>query len=49
MSRISRKNRTDLGLKSSGGVFDLFDNVIKEVWRVNDEESDFIIMSKKIA
>ena len=43
MSRISRKNRTDLALKTSGGVFDLFDNTIKEVWSVNDEEYDFII------
>ena len=43
MSRLGRKNRTDIIIKSSGGMSDLFDNVIKEAWRINDEEFDFII------
>lgn len=44
MSRLSRKNRTeeDLGIKSSGGIFDLFDNEVKGVFRITDEEYDFI-------
>lgn len=43
MSRLARKNRTDIIIKSSGGMFDLVDNAIKEVWRINDEEYDYII------
>lgn len=44
MSRLSRKNRTceDLGIKSSGGMLDLFDNAIKETFRINDDEFDYI-------
>ncbi len=44
MSRLSRKNRTceDLGIKSSGGMLDLFDNVIKEAFRITDDEFDFL-------
>jgi hypothetical protein len=45
MSRLSRKNRTnyECDIKSSGGVTDLFDNMIKSLWRIDDEEYDFII------
>jgi hypothetical protein len=45
MSRLSRKNRTnsECGIKSSGGITDLFDNMVKSLWRIDDEEYDFII------
>ena len=43
MSRINRKDRTDIIIKSKGGIFDLIDNTIKEIWRINDDEYDFII------
>jgi hypothetical protein len=44
MERLKRKNRTieDFGLKSQGGLEDLFDNAIKSAYRINDEEYDFI-------
>lgn len=44
-ARLDRKKRTceDVGIKSSGGMFDLFDNAIKETFRVNDAEYDFIV------
>lgn len=45
MSRLSRRNRTgeDCGIKSSGGITDLFDNSIKSIWRINDSEYDSIL------
>lgn len=45
MSRLSRKNRTnrECDIKSSGGITDLLDNVVKETWRINDQEYDFIL------
>ena len=45
MSRFLRKNRTnsECGIKTSGGVTDLFDNTIKSVWRINDQEYDSIL------
>lgn len=44
MSRLARKNRTnkDIGYKSSGGLLDLFDNLVKETYRINDDEYDYI-------
>lgn len=44
MSRLKRRNRTlsDVGFKESGGALDLIDNVIKESFRINDAEFDFI-------
>jgi hypothetical protein len=42
MTRLQRKNRTDVVYKS-GGVFDLIDNAVKKLWRINDEEYDYII------
>ena len=43
--RLLRKNRTnsECGIKTSGGVTDLFDNTIKSVWRINDQEYDSIL------
>lgn len=45
MSRLSRKNRTnrECDIKSSGWITDLLDNVVKETWRINDQEYDFIL------
>ena len=45
MSRLLRRYRTDkeCGIKKSGGLTDLFDNVIKSAWRINDEEYDSIL------
>ena len=44
MSRISRKDWTckDMGLKSKGGLLDLFDNQIKNIYRINDTEFDYL-------
>lgn len=44
ISRIKRRNRTfdDLGMKSSGGMLDLFDNALKQVYRITDEEYDYL-------
>ena len=42
MTRLERRNRTDIIYKSSGGILDAFDNAIKEAWRINDDEYDFI-------
>lgn len=43
-TRIERRNFTydDIGFKHSGGLFDLFDNGVKEVLRINDNEYDYI-------
>ncbi len=45
MSRLSRRNRTnsDCGIKKSGGLTDIFDNVIKSAWRITDKEYDSIL------
>jgi hypothetical protein len=44
MSRLKRKNRTyeDIGIMSSGGMLDAVDNAIKEAYRINDEEYDYL-------
>lgn len=42
MTRLERKSRTDIHYMNSGGLFDAFDDVIKSVWRINDEEYDYI-------
>lgn len=44
MYRIERRNWTeeDIGTVFTGGIFDLFDVNIKEIYRINDEEYDFI-------
>jgi hypothetical protein len=45
MSRLSRKNRTceDLGVLTQGSMLDLFDNSIKQVFRINDKEYDTLL------
>ncbi len=44
MERLKRKNRTleDLGIVSNGGMADLIDNAVKEIYRINDKEYDYI-------
>lgn len=44
MKRLERAKRTceDLGILSKGGMFYIFDNIIKETFRINDDEYDFI-------
>jgi hypothetical protein len=44
MSRINRKHwlNKDMGIKSSGGMYDIFDNQIKTVYRINDDEYDHL-------
>jgi predicted house-cleaning noncanonical NTP pyrophosphatase (MazG superfamily) len=45
MSRLLRRYRAnkECGIKTSGGLTDLFDNVIKSAWRLTDEEFDSIL------
>jgi hypothetical protein len=44
MSRINRVNwlAKDMGIKSKGGLLDLVDNQIKVVYRINDDEFDYL-------
>lgn len=42
MTRFERKNRTDIIYKT-GGFLDLIDNAVKEKWRINDEEYDYLL------
>lgn len=42
MTRFERRNRTDIEFKGCGGITDLFDDAIKEAWRINDEEYDYL-------
>jgi hypothetical protein len=42
MERLNRKKRTYDDL-SSGGIFDLVDNIIKSSFRITDQEYDYII------
>lgn len=40
--RLYRKDRSDIDYVAKGGIFDLFDNHMKSVFRINDDEYDFI-------
>ncbi len=42
MSREQRKLRTDIVFKGCGGLTDAFDDAMKSVWYINDEEYDYI-------
>lgn len=42
MTRLERKNRDDIKYMGRGGFFDAFDDAIKQTWRINDEEYDYI-------
>lgn len=40
--RSERKKRTDIKFLNHGGLTDLFDNVVKETYYINDDEYDYI-------
>lgn len=40
--RSKRKNRTDIKYVTRGGLFDIFDNILKQVYYINDDEYDYI-------
>jgi hypothetical protein len=46
MTRLSRKKRTDIKLslnqKSKNGLTDLMDDAMKSIWRINDDEYDYL-------
>ena len=46
VTRFERKFREDINFKTNKvgniGMFDLIDDALKSVWRINDEEYDFI-------
>jgi hypothetical protein len=42
MTRFERKNRTDIVYKNHGGLQDAFDDMYKQLWRINDEEYDYL-------
>lgn len=42
MTRFERKNRTDIVYKERGGITDLIDDMYKSLWRINDEEYDYL-------
>lgn len=43
MSRLTRKNRPNIGYKGCGDLGDAFDDMIKQVMRVSNEEYDFML------
>ena len=43
MDRFSRKNREDIEYKGCGGLTDAFDDLMKDIHRINDKEYDYII------
>ena len=45
ISRCKRKfrDKKELKLVNKGGITDLFDNVIKESFRITDDEYDYIV------
>lgn len=42
MTRFERKNRTDINYKGCGGITDALDDMIKQLWRINDNEYDYL-------
>jgi len=43
VTRFKRKNRTDIEFKGCGGITDALDDMLKDLWRINDEELDYLI------
>jgi hypothetical protein len=41
-SRFKRRNRTDIIIKGCGGLTDIFDDMTKDNWRINDDEYDYL-------
>lgn len=48
VTRLERRGRTDIDIKSSGSGMDLFDNQIKLLWRINDNEYDYLARYEQI-
>ncbi|NDE10797.1 MAG: hypothetical protein EBZ95_09555 [Chitinophagia bacterium] len=42
MTRFERKNRTEIVYKGFGGITDAFDDMYKQLWRINDEEYNYL-------
>ena len=42
MTKFERKNRTDKNYKGCGGITDALDDMIKQLWRINDDEYDYL-------
>jgi hypothetical protein len=42
MTRFERKNRNDVVYKGCGRITDVFDDMFKQLWRINDEEYDYL-------
>ncbi len=43
MDRFSRKKRTDIETSNSkNDLFDIIDDSIKHIWRINDDEYDYL-------
>ena len=42
MTRFEGKNRTDINYKGFGSITDAFDDMFKELWRINDDEYDYL-------
>jgi hypothetical protein len=42
MTRFERKNRTDIVYKGFGAITDAFDDMYKQLWRINDEEYNYL-------
>ena len=42
MTRFERKNRNDIVYKGCGELTDAFDDMYKELWRINDDEFDYL-------
>ena len=42
MTRFERKNRMDINYKGCGGITDALDDMIKQLWRINDDEYDYL-------
>ena len=47
MTRFSRKKRDDILIKGKGTIFDALDDAIKGIWRINDDEYDYICEQEK--
>ena len=43
MTRLERRNRTDIQYAGYGSLFDALDDAIKQGWRITDEEYDYLL------
>lgn len=45
MTRFERRNRKDIKYQLRGPVFDAVDNFMKEIWRMSDDEYDYMCLN----